>query len=101
MVAGRAASYILRKSLSSITGSLKVSDSESKQKNEPASKRWTFEIAITSLALLFGILTAYITHSNAYANMASDPTVILSSGRVSEGNRVIIDDYREAYYWLK
>jgi len=43
----------------------------------------------------------YIIHAN-YAGIEaySSPSIILSS-RTHTGNRVIIDDYREAYYWLR
>jgi len=30
----------------------------------------------------------------------SSPSIILS-GRRNDGSRYIIDDYREAYYWIK
>lgn len=54
---------------------------------------------IISLALMF-LLLMYVAHctyvtSNAY----SHPSVVLQS-HTNDGGRVIMDDFREAYYWL-
>ncbi|KAI6186127.1 Dolichyl-diphosphooligosaccharide--protein glycotransferase [Aphelenchoides besseyi] len=53
-----------------------------------------------SLALMF-VLLMYVAHctyvtSNAY----SHPSVVLQS-HTNDGSRVIMDDFREAYYWLR
>lgn len=55
---------------------------------------------LISLALMF-ILLMYVAHctyvtSNAY----SHPSVVLQS-HTNDGGRVIMDDFREAYYWLR
>lgn len=43
----------------------------------------------------------YVYHSTNLASEAySSPSIILS-GRKNDGTRFIIDDFREAYYWLK
>ncbi|CAK9290804.1 unnamed protein product [Gordionus sp. m RMFG-2023] len=47
------------------------------------------------LLLMFAVHCTWVT-SNAY----SSPSVVLSSYD-NEGNRYIIDDFREAYYWLR
>ncbi len=50
---------------------------------------------------LIWFLTSYIYHSTYMAAEAySSPSIILASRR-NDGSRVIIDDFREAYYWLK
>ena len=49
----------------------------------------------TSLLLLFVAHCTWVT-SNAY----SSPSVVLAS-RLPDGSQHIIDDYREAYYWLR
>jgi dolichyl-diphosphooligosaccharide---protein glycosyltransferase len=47
------------------------------------------------------ILSSYIYHSTYIAAEAySSPSIIMASRR-NDGTRVIIDDFREAYYWLK
>ena len=52
-----------------------------------------------ALAMIMGI-ALYVSHSTYVASEAySYPSVILSSGRGT--SKVIIDDYREAYYWLR
>ncbi|KKY18108.1 putative oligosaccharyl transferase subunit [Phaeomoniella chlamydospora] len=55
--------------------------------------------AVTSLTI--GYLLLFVLHctwvtSNAY----SSPSVVLAS-RMPDGSQHIIDDYREAYYWLR
>ena len=58
-------------------------------------------LSIVCLAVLSYVSVKYIIHSN-YAGIEaySSPSIILSS-RTRTGDRVIIDDYREAYYWLR
>lgn len=51
--------------------------------------------AVTSYLLLFVLHCTWVT-SNAY----SSPSVVLAS-RLPDGSQHIIDDYREAYYWLR
>lgn len=56
--------------------------------------------SIVLVAMLF-ILLMYVAHctyvtSNAY----SHPSVVLQS-HTSDGGRIIMDDFREAYYWLR
>lgn len=50
---------------------------------------------MTSFLLLFVAHCTWVT-SNAY----SSPSVVLAS-RLPDGSQHIIDDYREAYYWLR
>ena len=50
---------------------------------------------ITTYLLLFVLHCTWVT-SNAY----SSPSVVLAS-RMPDGSQHIIDDYREAYYWLR
>ena len=51
--------------------------------------------ATTAYLLLFVMHCTWVT-SNAY----SSPSVVLAS-RLPDGSQHIIDDYREAYYWLR
>ena len=51
--------------------------------------------SISSYLLLFVLHCTWVT-SNAY----SSPSVVLAS-RLPDGSQHIIDDYREAYYWLR
>lgn len=51
--------------------------------------------SITTYLLLFVLHCTWVT-SNAY----SSPSVVLAS-KLADGSQHIIDDYREAYYWLR
>jgi dolichyl-diphosphooligosaccharide--protein glycosyltransferase len=60
----------------------------------------TFSKTFTTSAII-GYLILFVAHctwvtSNAY----SSPSVVLAS-RMPDGSQFIIDDYREAYYWLR
>ncbi|CRG92163.1 dolichyl-diphosphooligosaccharide--protein glycosyltransferase [Talaromyces islandicus] len=60
----------------------------------------TFSKTFTTSAVI-GYLMLFVAHctwvtSNAY----SSPSVVLAS-RMPDGSQFIIDDYREAYYWLR
>mmetsp|Transcript_6157 Transcript_6157/g.9912 ORF Transcript_6157/g.9912 Transcript_6157/m.9912 type:complete len:320 (+) Transcript_6157:1444-2403(+) len=73
----------------------------------PAVKKggWKLRIPVDTAVyiLLFMLMTmqGYVYHSTMLASEAySSPSIILS-GRRQDGSRYIIDDYREAYYWLK
>ncbi|VDO96841.1 unnamed protein product [Soboliphyme baturini] len=52
-------------------------------------------IVLVMLLLMFAIHCTWVT-SNAY----SSPSVVLASYH-SDGSRIILDDFREAYYWLR
>jgi len=48
------------------------------------------------------MLHKYILHSTFYSSeYLSSPSIILSGGSRGDDNLLIIDDFREAYYWLK
>ncbi|KAJ3217564.1 oligosaccharyl transferase stt3 subunit [Dinochytrium kinnereticum] len=84
----------------------KASTSEDKTKSTPAKKTVVEDtslghesmLVIASITVLLCIFTWHCTWvtSNAY----SSPSIVLAS-RTQEGNQVIIDDFREAYYWLR
>ncbi|KAF2716573.1 glycosyltransferase family 66 protein [Polychaeton citri CBS 116435] len=57
--------------------------------------KFTITGALTSFLLMFVLHCTWVT-SNAY----SSPSVVLAS-RLPDGSQHIIDDYREAYYWLR
>jgi dolichyl-diphosphooligosaccharide--protein glycosyltransferase len=59
------------------------------------------DVALAVIGFLVFILSSYIYHSTFIAAEAySSPSIILASKK-NDGSRVIIDDFREAYYWLK
>lgn len=55
----------------------------------------TIVTSVTTYLLLFVLHCTWVT-SNAY----SSPSVVLAS-KLPDGSQHIIDDYREAYYWLR
>jgi dolichyl-diphosphooligosaccharide--protein glycosyltransferase len=55
-------------------------------------------LLVSVVSLFAGV---FMIHSSWYSQAAlSSPTFILSGGLLNDGNRFIIDDFREAYYWL-
>ncbi|KAL9224338.1 hypothetical protein vseg_000382 [Gypsophila vaccaria] len=57
--------------------------------------------AIMLLVGAFYILSRYVIHCTWVTSEAySSPSIVLAA-RGAHGNRVIFDDYREAYYWLR
>mmetsp|Transcript_59114 Transcript_59114/g.68406 ORF Transcript_59114/g.68406 Transcript_59114/m.68406 type:complete len:756 (+) Transcript_59114:26-2293(+) len=60
-----------------------------------------FEVSLLGIAFIVYSICIYIFHATAAgAEAYSSPSIILAS-RDRQGNRYIIDDYREAYYWLR
>ena len=57
-----------------------------------------------SLLVLAGavVLLLMFSYHATYSSMAySSPSIVIDSGRTSDGRRVMYDDYREAYFWLR
>jgi dolichyl-diphosphooligosaccharide--protein glycosyltransferase len=53
-------------------------------------------LGLTALLLLFSYHASYVA-SIAY----SSPSIVIDAGRTQDGKRVLYDDYREAYFWLR
>jgi len=63
--------------------------------------RISIDTGIVLILFILSTLQGYIYHSTMLASEAySSPSIILS-GRRHDGTRYIIDDFREAYYWMK
>ena len=63
-------------------------------------RRMPVDVALLVLALTFITTKTEVLHSTRYAaETFSSPTFIMDGG--SGDDRVIIDDFSEAYYWLK
>ncbi|KAG5520209.1 hypothetical protein PMAC_001286 [Pneumocystis sp. 'macacae'] len=61
----------------------------------------SFVSKIALVSLLFYYLVLFVYHSTwVTSNAYSSPSIIFS-GQTSSGKEFIIDDYREAYYWLR
>lgn len=48
------------------------------------------------------LLLMYNYHATYVSSMAySSPSIVIDAGRTPDGKRVMYDDYREAYFWLR
>jgi len=59
------------------------------------------EVALLGLLFLGFLISTYILHANYTGSEAYSSPSIIMSNRDRYGIRHIIDDYREAYYWLR
>jgi dolichyl-diphosphooligosaccharide--protein glycosyltransferase len=86
---------------------LKPETDESKKDLRPAhinksvnKRRMPVDIALVVLGLTLALARTNILHSTSHsAQSFSSPSFIMDYG--SGDNRMIVDDFREAYYWLK
>lgn len=59
------------------------------------------EVATAVVLMITGFLITYTFHCNWVTSEAySSPSIVLSA-RSGDGGRIIFDDFREAYYWLR
>ena len=59
-------------------------------------------IAMIVILFFSSLLISYTYHATFVSSMAySSPSIVIEAGRTPTGERVIFDDYREAYYWLR
>lgn len=71
------------------------------KKEKKKKSRLSFDSSILILIFMIFTLQSYVFHSTMLGSEAySSPSIILS-GRRGDGSRYIIDDFREAYYWMK
>lgn len=48
------------------------------------------------------LMCFYAMHSSYVSSLAySSPSIVIEAGRTRSGQRILYDDYREAYYWLR
>jgi dolichyl-diphosphooligosaccharide--protein glycosyltransferase len=59
-------------------------------------------LSILVIGLLTAILLTFNYHASFVSSMAySSPSIVIDAGRMPDGTRVLHDDYREAYFWLR
>jgi len=80
---------------------LKKPEQKEQKQDNSESTSVTIEVKLCVIASLILIFSMYVWHctwvtSNAY----SSPSIVLAS-RNRDGSQHIIDDFREAYYWLR
>lgn len=106
VLSGITISHLLSKYIKSVDTSV-VSSVTTAANKEKKSKKLEHqsgvknEIAIAFVALLTFMLISYTFHCTWVTSEAySSPSIVLSA-RSHDGGRIIFDDFREAYYWLK
>jgi dolichyl-diphosphooligosaccharide--protein glycosyltransferase len=71
------------------------------EKEKAPRKLFPMDMAAVVLGLLVFLVSSFIFHSTWTAAEAySSPTIIIAS-RSKDGKRMIVDDFREAYSWLR
>lgn len=85
-------------SSSSATKPVDTKKMNKKFEQQPGVKK---EIAIAFVGVMTLLLISYTFHCTWVTSEAySSPSIVLSA-RSHDGGRIIFDDFREAYYWLK
>ena len=78
-----------------------ASDKSKKSPSAAGTRIWTSDAKYSVILPVFFVLGQFVWHctwvtSNAY----SSPSIVLAS-KNADGSQFIIDDFREAYYWLR
>ncbi|KAK6588123.1 oligosaccharyl transferase STT3 [Cryptosporidium xiaoi] len=86
--------------LSSILGRDYSSD---KLKDETHENKMVFRTLLKGViaTILFFLCTNYVVHSVWSSAVAYSHPSVITSNRLRDGTRLIQDDFREAYYWLR
>ncbi|XP_011269958.1 hypothetical protein CAOG_08388, partial [Capsaspora owczarzaki ATCC 30864] len=86
---------------SSASGASAPAKKEKSSTGAQLNYRGRSEVSIIAVAFLTLILGSYVFHSTWVTSEAySSPSIVLAA-RGSGADRVIFDDFREAYYWLR
>ncbi|XP_070556309.1 dolichyl-diphosphooligosaccharide--protein glycosyltransferase subunit STT3A isoform X4 [Ptychodera flava] len=87
--------------LTSYMKNLDLSKPDKKSKKADATYPIRNEVATVVLLMLSLFLMTYTFHCTWVTSEAySSPSIVLSA-RAGDGGRIIFDDFREAYYWLR
>ncbi|XP_018576446.1 dolichyl-diphosphooligosaccharide--protein glycosyltransferase subunit STT3A [Anoplophora glabripennis] len=99
ILSGITVSHLLTKFMKN-TDSPKQLDHK-KHKKQESNMTLKNEISTTFVAVITLLLISYTFHCTWVTSEAySSPSIVLSA-RSHDGGRIIFDDFREAYYWLK
>lgn len=71
----------------------------SKDKNAPTLSPSLSLIVIGCGAMMLMMFSYHATYVSSMAY--SSPSIVIDAGRTPDGRRVMYDDYREAYFWLR
>lgn len=109
ILSGITVSHLLSKYIKSVEPSTVLSSSHAPAAAKDYKKSKKFEqqsgvkneIALAFVGILTFFLITYTFHCTWVTSEAySSPSIVLSA-RSHDGGRIIFDDFREAYYWLK
>jgi len=103
ILSGITVSHLLTKYIKSVdsTAEKKAADPKKLRKFEQQSGGVKSEVAVAFVGVLTFLLITYTFHCTWVTSEAySSPSIVLSA-RSHDGGRIIFDDFREAYYWLK
>jgi len=106
ILAGIAVSTTLHTYMKNIEfSSSKEGAKDAKSTKRPSKKAGDYplksEVATAVVLMITGFLITYTFHCNWVTSEAySSPSIVLSA-RSGDGGRIIFDDFREAYYWLR
>nr|CAH7736794.1 unnamed protein product [Callosobruchus chinensis]CAH7749426.1 unnamed protein product [Callosobruchus chinensis] len=99
ILSGITVSHLLTKFMKNVDQPKQVE--HKKYKKMEANSTLKNEIATTFVAVMCVLLISYTFHCTWVTSEAySSPSIVLSA-RSHDGGRIIFDDFREAYYWLK
>jgi len=89
-----------QESASQVDNKKEKKDSNKEKKNKKV-YRYSFETIIVIIFVLVTMLISYVLHCTwVGAEAYSSPSIILAN-KDRHGKKHIIDDFREAYYWLR
>ena len=98
---GIGASYTIRYLTKSLRSMLVTQRPKPSRSNKKSFKPAPLEVVVIGILFISYLSTTFVFHATIAGGEAySSPSVILSN-RDRDGNRHIIDDYREAYYWMR
>lgn len=73
---------------------------DEKEKSKAAALSPSLAIVVIAGASI--LLLMYSYHATYVSSMAySSPSIVIDAGRAQDGRRIMFDDYREAYFWLR
>ncbi|KAJ8961185.1 hypothetical protein NQ318_008868 [Aromia moschata] len=99
ILSGIAVSHLLTKFMKSVDSPKQLD--HKKHKKQESNLSFKNEISTTFVAVITVLLISYTFHCTWVTSEAySSPSIVLSA-RSHDGGRIIFDDFREAYYWLK
>lgn len=102
ILSGITVSHLLTKYIKSVeTTTEKKVDPKKLRKFDQQSGGVKSEVAVAFVGVMTFLLISYTFHCTWVTSEAySSPSIVLSA-RSHDGGRIIFDDFREAYYWLK